>query len=350
MRSQRLDSSASRGSRRPGIVGAGLVVLDRVLGADGGTAEYAGGTCGNVLTILAWFGWRSTPVATVGDDVRGKRLLEDLRHWGVDVSLVDMGKTIATPVIVERITKRPDGEARHSFSLRCPVCGTWFARPRFPDAGAAARAASAVPEASVYFFDRVSRGTVALARYYRDAGALVVFEPTRAESGRLFNEALTLAHVVKYSQQRILTPLCADVPLEVQTLGAEGLRFRVRGRKKSGRWSELPALRADRVLDTAGSGDWCTAGFLAAAGARGAASFSSLPVGEVATALRHGQALAAINCKFEAARGAMYALTVASVRAARRRLIAGARTNVTVRGDVRQPGSSVRKCDCGEVT
>jgi fructokinase len=323
------------------------VVLDRVLHANGGTAEFAGGTCGNVLTILAWLGWHAVPVASVGTDANGKRLLEDLRRWDVDVSLVDTGDRVITPVIVERITKGRDGEMRHSFSLRCPVCGAWFARPRVPDIATADRVVTAVPSASVFFFDRVSRGTVALARHYRQAGALVAFEPTRAEHGRLFDDAVAQAHVLKYSQQRIGDRLGAEVPLEIQTLGAEGLRFKLQRDNRAATWDELPALRADRVLDTAGSGDWCTAGFLAAAAANGADAFLSLGKPQVVNALRQGQALATINCEFEAARGAMYELSVARLRAARSRVMSGARVNAR-RKKLRVSSSSERRCHCDE--
>src|SRR5437879_1248419 len=56
---------------KPAVLGTGLIALDVVVGPQPGAAPrcWAGGTCGNVLTILAYFGWRSYPAATLGNDV-----------------------------------------------------------------------------------------------------------------------------------------------------------------------------------------------------------------------------------------------------------------------------------------
>src|SRR4051794_26004402 len=58
------------GNARPVAAGTGLVALDVVYSGD--TAEplgrWAGGTCGNVLTILSCLGWSSYPVARLADN------------------------------------------------------------------------------------------------------------------------------------------------------------------------------------------------------------------------------------------------------------------------------------------
>ena len=50
---------------QPKIFGTGLIALDMVIGPDPETPVrcWAGGTCGNVLSILAWFGWDAYPIA-----------------------------------------------------------------------------------------------------------------------------------------------------------------------------------------------------------------------------------------------------------------------------------------------
>src|SRR5207244_1094607 len=107
------------------------------------------------------------------------------------------------------------------------------------------------------------------AASYSQAGALIVFEPSANSEPRLFEEAIEAADIVKYSEQRL-----AAIPrmrskkqrIEVQTLGAVGLRFRIGGSRGGGTWRRLPAIAAGSVVDTAGAGDWCTAGFLARLG------------------------------------------------------------------------------------
>jgi hypothetical protein len=45
--------------KKPRAFGIGLIALDLVMGADreSSVRSWAGGTCGNVLSILAYLGW-----------------------------------------------------------------------------------------------------------------------------------------------------------------------------------------------------------------------------------------------------------------------------------------------------
>jgi len=57
-------------NKTPTCVGTGLIALDMVFNGDRGESPrfWAGGSCGNVLTILAYLAWHSYPVARFGDD------------------------------------------------------------------------------------------------------------------------------------------------------------------------------------------------------------------------------------------------------------------------------------------
>jgi len=98
-------------SKKPSAVGMGLVALDVVVTDDKDRQPryFAGGTCGNVLTILSYLGWRSTPVARFSP--------------GVSTRCISRQKDGSTPVIIHRIRRGAAGEPRHSFSWRCPSCG-----------------------------------------------------------------------------------------------------------------------------------------------------------------------------------------------------------------------------------
>lgn len=50
---------------RPTVVGTGLVALDVVFNEkqDEPIGRWAGGTCGNVLSILSWLGWSAWPIS-----------------------------------------------------------------------------------------------------------------------------------------------------------------------------------------------------------------------------------------------------------------------------------------------
>ena len=96
--------------------------------------------------------------------------------------------------------------------------------------------------------------------------------------------------------------------VEVQTLGASGLRYRHRLGRGVSAWRTLPATPAPRLADTCGSGDWCTAGLIAKAAVHGLGGLKTGGSEGLEGALHYGQTLAAWNCGFEGARGGMYAL------------------------------------------
>lgn len=165
----------------------------------------------------------------------------------------------------------------------------------------------------MFYFDRVAPGTLELVKKSQTNGALVVFEPSGIKDERLFAECLKAAHVVKYANDRIegIHDIVskAKVPVEIETLGAKGLRLRVRANGRAGAWKDLPAFSAPELRDAAGAGDWTTAGLIHGLMTSGNSVEESVSDTEaVILATRLGQALAALNCGFEGARGLMYAV------------------------------------------
>ncbi len=140
--------------------------------------------------------------------------------------------------------------------------------------------------------------------------------------------------MVKYSHERVghfsdsprdLTPL-----LEVDTLGAYGLRFRIRRQDgHPSKWEYLEAYKVNNLKDEAGSGDWCTAGILHLLGQEGVSTLQSASREIILEALSFGQALAALNCNFEGARGAMYFLNSIQVKKAVTDIMAGKTPHTT---------------------
>ena len=301
---------------RPKVFGTGLIALDLVIGPDPGSPvrAWAGGTCGNVLSILAYLGWDAYPIARMNDDVASDRVRADMKRWGVRVDWANCAPTSHTPMIVQEIRRRRDGRTHHRFSWSCPHCGKWLPPFKAITVDAMERVKLALPGSSVFFMDRLSRGTLALAAEASARGALVVFEPSSKSTDKLMAEAVALAHVVKYADHRLANfpgVMGSDsaVLLEVQTLGHRGLKYRHRLGRGASRWMHLKAIPAPRLADTCGAGDWCTAGLIAKGTAGGQEGFHRTGASGVRSALRYGQALAAWNCGFEGARGGMYAVS-----------------------------------------
>ena len=306
-------SAAEEG--KPRAFGTGLIALDLVVSADPNLPirAWAGGTCGNVLSILAFLGWESFPIARMNGDPASDRVRADMSHWGVNLAYASCEPTSHTPIIIQEIRRGRDGSPTHRFSWACPQCGQWLPSFKPVTRHAVGTVGQAVTGGQVFFMDRVSRGALTLAAQASAAGAVIMFEPAGKSDPKMFKEALQLAHIVKYADQRLSEAGGAmesgnATLLEVQTLGAQGLRYRHRLNERPSEWEQLPAVRAPQFLDSCGSGDWCSAGLLTKLARAGHSGLKSSSEESLAGALRFGQALAAWNCAFEGARGGMYAV------------------------------------------
>jgi fructokinase len=289
------------------VAGTGRLTLDVIVRGAGAPRSQAGGTCGNVLANLAFMGWRAYPVADLGDDDPGHRFAADLARFGVHLDLIRHLRGQQTPVIVHHI-RQTDNGAVHSFSSRCPFCNhrlryyepipTDDIRSRLP----------MMPPCRAFFFDRDSEGSLLLARHCAGQGALIVHEPNYAGKESLLAETLRVAHVLKFSRDRLpdLAGRSLEGPLMlIETRGSEGLRYLDR-RHVPARWHSCPALPVSVVRDAGGSGDWTTAGLIHLVARSGLEGFRALSAEELRQAVQFGQALGAWNCAFEGARGGVY--------------------------------------------
>ena len=301
----------------PVVVGTGLVALDVVHRMSSpGTEAWTGGTCGNVLVALSYLGWRSYPVTRLNGDAAAALIRRDLQKWQVRLDFTNLSPVSCTPIVFHQIRSRDDEAPRHRFSLRCPRCGGWLPTYRPVTIPAARQVNTAIATPSVFFMDRVSPGALRLAEECERRGALIVFEPSAGAPRRHIEKALALCHVLKYSvENRSLVlgrrPRRHQPLLEVETRGAAGLRFRTRlaGSKSNGGWQRMNAHSVKGLRDTAGAGDWCTAGIVHSIGQAGTIGAYALNQAELRHALAFGQTLAAWSCGYDGARGGMYAVT-----------------------------------------
>lgn len=298
-----------RMKRAPSVYGAGFVALDLLLSLEAPehVAAFAGGTCGNVLTILSYLGWRSYPITRIGNDPAGMALRGDLSRWGVKDRYLLEEDTFTTPIVMQENRRLKNGEVSHRFIWQCPSCGTYLPTFRPVTKNAAAELLAPAKSVDVFFFDRLAPATLALAQASAERGAVIVFEPTAIGNRSFFDKALGIAHIVKYSATRVSglkLPKGNRLYLQIETLGKEGLRYRFMG----GAWNKLNGIPIKETADTSGAGDWCTAGILSRLALRGADGLSRSQ-NTIREALMYGQKLAAINCQYEGARGAMYHLS-----------------------------------------
>jgi fructokinase len=241
-------------------------------------------------------------------------LIDDMKRWKVDCKWITTDDEGSTPVIVHKITTNRAGQPTHNFSWRCSGCGRRFPGYKPVLATTAEEIAEKINRVDAFVFDRVSRGALILANRCAAKGGVVVFEPCGVSHPGLFQEACSIAHVVKYSHER-LEEIPSEIDhspalrLQIETLGEQGLRYRWRRSKRGFHdWVSLDALTAVHLADSAGAGDWTTAGIISRAAIGGLATFDALKPTDIQNAIRYGQALGAWACGFEGARGGMYAV------------------------------------------
>ena len=238
------------------IVGAGLISLD-VLIWDGQRVPisyYVGGTCGNVMMILSYMGWDAYPIARLDGTKDGMRVLDDMKKHHVHIDFVSTqdGKT---PVIVQRNFINKDGVPTHKFESRNNIGRFYldFKSLTLKQANGVIERIDFVPK--VFFFDRVSPAILKLATTFKEKGTVIFFEPSsRGGNVSLFNKCVEVSDIVKFSEQRI-----KEIDqfkgykdkLFIQTQGSKGLSYRL-----SGDWKHLEPVANEKVVDTAGAGDW----------------------------------------------------------------------------------------------
>jgi sugar/nucleoside kinase (ribokinase family) len=298
---------------KPLCIGTGLVALDVILNGKPSTPARlcVGGSCGNVISILSYLGWDSKPIARLSKNTATKNVLKDFGKINVLTDLVSKEDDGSTPIIIHRILKDKNGNPKHRFEFRIPGTNRWLPSYKPVLSSVVESITKKQKKAHVFYFDRVSRSSIELAKFYKENGSLIIFEPTSYKEDRQFIECIEVADIVKYSADRIsnysyIFPI-PIAPLEIETLGSNGLRYRMKS-GTSKKWIKISPFNITKIVDTAGAGDWCTAGIINELGQNGAKSFHLANKNNIENALKIGQALGALNCMFLGARGLMYNL------------------------------------------
>ena len=290
-------------------VGAGLISLD-VLVRDGKklpVSYYVGGTCGNVMMILAYMGWSAYPIARLDGTKDTDRLLADMRkqHVHTDYISTTDGKT---PVIVQRNFIGKDGVPTHKFESRNGKRRFYldFKSLTVKQAEAVIERVGFVPK--VFFFDRISSAIFKLATAFKAKGAVIFFEPSsKGGKAGLFEKCVKVADVVKFADQRIKDRRQFDGYVDkliIQTQGEKGLDYRL-----NSKWKHIRPVVNKEILDTSGAGDWTAAALINILfKGKKARRIGSITQPVLKKALRKAQMLGAKSCSYEGARGMMRCL------------------------------------------
>lgn len=268
--------------------------------------EEIGGTCGNVMTMLSHLGEQVFPIARFDDSKEGFKLTEDLRHYGCDCRFVSNTADGGTTTL--KCTHKLDRDGSHVLSARAgSPGGSRFPRRKFlrgkDEAPAFLEALDFIPD--VFFFDDPAAGHRLLAKGLRERDTLVYFEPSRIESNSDL-QSVACSDIIKFSSQNIsdtsFTERFHD-KLFIQTLGADGLRFNLRGQG----WVHLEPVACDKVVDWEGAGDWTSSVLIHGLCQSGLLSVKDLTVEGLIEILQEAQAIASRSVGYLGSKGILHA-------------------------------------------
>ena len=264
--------------------------------------EEVGGTCGNVMCMLAHFGWETFPVTNLDRSEEGLGMTESLKAYGCDCRFVTNTDKGGTTILTIRHGLDENGNKKMSVRQGSPG-GSRFPRRchlRLRDqAPAFIEALDFVPD--VFFFDDSAAGYRYMARELREKGALVYFEPSAIKEKADF-ESIAASDIIKFSAENVQdVSFVKDYrdKLFIQTLGSEGLRFNLRGEG----WVNLSPVENDNVMDWEGAGDWTTSAFLNALAEADALSIKRLAYEVLKKALESAQTVASKSVSYVGSKG-----------------------------------------------
>ena len=267
-------------------------------------AEEVGGTCGNVMCMLAHLGWDAMPQIKLIDNEEGHKLADSLKDFGCNTRYVTFSEKGGFSGLMGTHRKNRD-TGEHELGLR----GFGPNGSRFRKI-TELRARDEVPEfldtiteiPDVYFFDHNEAGPREIAKEFRCRGTLIYYEAENNKDEKKFLKSVDVADIVKFSDENVpFVSFCNEYKekLFIQTQGAKGLRFMLNG----GRWIHLEPQKVDNVVDWEGCGDTVSAVFINELGKMGLPKISDLTEEQVESALQEAVKKSALCTQYYGSKG-----------------------------------------------
>ena len=270
-------------------------------------SEEVGGTCGNVMCMLAYYGEEVYPQAQFDLSEQGHQLKADLERYGCDTRYVENIPSGGTAML-DCTHKRDKATGAHTISFRAYGPASRFAKRKQlrerDEVPAFLEALTFVPD--LYFFDAPEAGPRALAAAFAQQGALVYFE-SEGDRGNEANErkmrkGFEVSHIIKCSSSNVTAEQLKGYEqgrLLILTDGDKGVRFNL----NNGGWITLPPIPNDNVQDWEGAGDWTTATFIHQLSLRGISRMDQLTADIVADCLNEAQKVASKSVSYIGSKG-----------------------------------------------
>ena len=289
------------------VIGTGLACLD-IIDQKNEILVMNGGTCANVMTVLAQLGENATILLLdYYEDIQ-----KDFFYLAFEALSVGLRFYGNTRQDIPRIIETYDKNYNHFFYTKCPHCNRNLIKNRYISKKEANELLKEIKNNDVFFSDRISNGIKEIAKEFNRNGAKVFYEPNSGRNVKALVEMAQISNVLKFSTDRISIGLadyiiaqCQDGMLElvIATHGKDGLSFCYRNEKGLfSDWIIGPYVEFVKTRDTSGAGDWLTAGFIHYWNQRG----FNLCKKTIYDALADSLKLSAIASMTEGAQGAFY--------------------------------------------
>ena len=304
---------------KPTILGAGVFNFDTIIRRDYPESfvpgkrnrftetvvdEEIGGTCGNVMCLMAYFGWHAYPIARFDDSLQGMQSKIDLERYGCDTRFVTCTPEGGTNLLTITHQLDKDGKPCKKHSRR-HAPGSGFPRDKTILKNEAADFLAGLDfTPDIFFYDDAKAGLREIGQELRKHGTLVFFEPGRINDGniRANLNCMKASDIIKFSDENVKDVSFSDElsdKLVIQTMGSEGVRFRLHG----GSWIKLAPVVNEHVVDTDGCGDWTSAAFIAALSKHGCLKYDALTEDIVMECLSEAQEYASRNVEYMGTKG-----------------------------------------------
>lgn len=253
--------------KRMRVIGTGLICLD-IIHKNRAVMLMNGGTCANVLTVLAQLGEDATVLMPdyYADEQKA------FCYYTLEKMKIDTIHYCKTKKRIPRIIEVYEEDRKHRFYTKCHKCDRDLLENRFITEKEAQDLMPQIMNNDMFFTDRISSGIKYIARQFISMNKKVIYEPNSARNLKAVIEMSKLSHVVKFSEDRIsiekaesIKSQCIGSALEliIVTQGDRGMRFSYRiNENRFSEWIVGPNIAFSEIRDTSGAGDWLTAGFL----------------------------------------------------------------------------------------
>ena len=277
-------------------VGIGNICIDAIIrrdckdgftgrnNTDTSILQEVGGSVGNVMCNLAHFGWKTYPIARLGQSRAAKQIISDFERFGADTRMISTEEGGDTYIYKAHHyfdangnpeTKYGQIQAHHG---RYDSNGVYSKNARLvsvrkSEVQSMLDRIDFVP--TVLFFDSGTPGCRETARILKEKGTILYFEPV-STFDKYIGSCVTMSDIIKVSRENFpnIEDFVSDWEnkLVIQTLDSEGARFNLCGKG----WIMVPPVKNDYVIDPEGAGDMTSSAFINALGRLNALSLRKM--------------------------------------------------------------------------